>query len=64
MTTPPDGPRNDHGDDGSDNNDPFSEMLRRMFGEQAPNPEEIRRAMQQMSDQSAMPLDPAMFNPP
>ncbi|WGH83956.1 zinc-dependent metalloprotease [Auritidibacter ignavus] len=63
MTTPPDGPRNDHGDDGSDNNDPFSEMLRRMFGEQAPNPEEIRRAMQQMSDQSAMPLDPAMFNP-
>lgn len=44
MTTPPNRPGSDDGNA----EDPLAEMLRRMFGGDGPDPEEIRRAMGQM----------------
>lgn len=45
-----------------DDHDPMSEMFRRMFGGNAPDPEEIQRAMQQFGAQG-MPFDPSMMDP-
>lgn len=45
-----------------DDNDPMSEMFRRMFGENAPDPEEIQRAMNQFGG-GGMPFDPSMMDP-
>lgn len=45
-----------------DDHDPMSEMFRRMFGGNAPDPEEIQRAMQQFGAEG-MPFDPSMMDP-
>lgn len=45
-----------------DDHDPMSEMFRRMFGENAPDPEEIQRAMNQFGG-GGMPFDPSMMDP-
>lgn len=45
-----------------DDHDPMSEMFRRMFGDNAPDPEEIQRAMQQFGG-AGMPFDPSMMDP-
>ncbi len=45
-----------------DDHDPMSEMFRKMFGENAPDPEEIQRAMNQFGA-SGMPFDPSMMDP-
>src|SRR5699024_8034191 len=45
-----------------DDHDPMSEMFRKMFGEKAPDPEEIQRAMNQFGA-SGMPFDPSMMDP-
>ncbi|WP_343955812.1 zinc-dependent metalloprotease [Yaniella flava] len=45
-----------------DDHDPMSEMFRRMFGGDAPDPEEIQRAMNQFGA-SGMPFDPSMMDP-
>lgn len=45
-----------------DDQDPMSEMFRKMFGENAPDPEEIQRAMKQFGA-SGMPFDPSMMDP-
>src|SRR5699024_8922384 len=45
-----------------DDQDPMEEMFRRMFGGNAPDPEEIQRAMQQFGA-SGMPFDPSMMDP-
>jgi putative hydrolase len=45
-----------------DDHDPMSEMFRRMFGGNAPDPEEIQRAMNQFGG-AGMPLDPSMMDP-
>src|SRR5699024_2471773 len=45
-----------------DDQDPMSEMFRKMFGENAPDPEEIQRAMNQFGA-SGMPFDPSMMDP-
>ena len=45
-----------------DDHDPMSEMFRRMFGGDAPNPEEIQRAMNQFGA-AGMPFDPSMMDP-
>jgi len=45
-----------------DDHDPMSEMFRRMFGDNAPDPEEIQRAMQQFGAEG-MPFDPSMMDP-
>ncbi|HEY4536319.1 MAG TPA: zinc-dependent metalloprotease [Enteractinococcus sp.] len=45
-----------------DDQDPMAEMFRRMFGENAPDPEEIQKAMQQFGA-SGMPFDPSMMDP-
>ena len=45
-----------------DDNDPMSEMFRRMFGGDGPNPEEIQRAMNQFGG-AGMPFDPSMMDP-
>src|SRR5690625_1088404 len=52
----PQGPTN------GDENDPMAEMFRRMFGGNAPDPEEIQRAMNQFGA-SGMPFDPSMMDP-
>ncbi|GAA4474368.1 zinc-dependent metalloprotease [Enteractinococcus fodinae] len=44
-----------------DDHDPMSEMFRRMFGGNAPDPEEIQRAMNQFG--GGMPFDPSMMDP-
>lgn len=45
-----------------DDQDPMSEMFRRMFGGEGPNPEEIQRAMNQFGA-AGMPFDPSMMDP-
>src|SRR5690625_2012484 len=45
-----------------DDHDPMSEMFRRMFGGNAPDPEEIQRAMNQFGG-AGMPFDPSMMDP-
>src|SRR5690625_4434066 len=45
-----------------DDHDPMSEMFRRMFDDNAPDPEEIQRAMQQFGAEG-MPFDPSMMDP-
>jgi len=45
-----------------DDEDPMAEMFRRMFGGNAPDPEEIQRAMNQFGA-SGMPFDPSMMDP-
>jgi putative hydrolase len=66
MTNPPNGPGS------SDAEDPLSEMLRRMFGGDGPDPEELRRALGGMggapgSGQGGMPgglpFDPSQLDP-
>lgn len=52
----PQGPTN------GDENDPMAEMFRRMFGGNAPDPEEVQRAMNQFGA-SGMPFDPSMMDP-
>src|SRR5690625_837028 len=44
-----------------DDHDPMSEMFRKMFGENAPDPEEIQRAMNQFGS-SGIPSDTSMSN--
>src|SRR5699024_147425 len=44
-----------------DVHDPMSEIFRKMFGENAPDPEEIQRAMNQFGA-SGMPFDPSMMD--
>ena len=45
-----------------DDHDPMSEMFRRMFGGNAPDPEEIQRAMNQFGG-AGMSFDPSMMDP-
>lgn len=45
-----------------DDQDPMSELFRRMFGGDAPDPEEIQRAMQEFGA-AGMPFDPSMMDP-
>ena len=45
-----------------DDHDPMSDMFRRMFGGNAPDPEEIQRAMNQFGG-AGMPFDPSMMDP-
>lgn len=45
-----------------DDNDPMSEIFRRMFGGETPDPEEIQRAMNQFGA-AGMPFDPSMMDP-
>lgn len=67
--TPPDRPGNNNpsdSSDGSDPNDPLADMMRQMFGSNGPDPEEIRRAMEQLGSGTGgqgMPFDPSMMNP-
>ncbi|MDY6055151.1 zinc-dependent metalloprotease [Micrococcus sp.] len=55
-----DDPRTPGSDDGRD---PLQDMLRQMFGGQAPDAEEIRRAMQGMGGPGGMPFDPSALDP-
>ncbi|MFC7402005.1 zinc-dependent metalloprotease [Citricoccus sp. GCM10030269] len=66
MTNPPNGPGSPDGED------PLSEMLRRMFGEGGPDPEELRRALGELggsgtgaggSGAGGLPFDPSQLDP-
>ncbi|WP_298713792.1 zinc-dependent metalloprotease [Micrococcus sp. 2A] len=57
MTDHPQTPGSDDG------RDPLEDMLRQMFGGQAPDVEEIRRAMQGMGGTGGMPFDPSRLDP-
>ncbi|MEO9248981.1 zinc-dependent metalloprotease [Citricoccus nitrophenolicus] len=62
MTNPPNGPGSPDGDDA------LSEMLRRMFGANAPDPEELRRALGGMgggtgAGPGGLPFDPSQLDP-
>lgn len=62
MTTPPQRPDNDG--NGDDPQDQLAEMMRQMFGGNAPDPEKVRRAMEQLGGANgAMPFDPSQMNP-
>lgn len=65
MTTPPDGPGNGSSSQGGEPEDPLAEMMRRMFGGNGPDPDEVRRAMEQLGGGTGggMPFDPSMMNP-
>ncbi len=63
MTNPPNGPGSHDGED------PLSDMLRRMFGEGGPDPEELRRALEQMGGTGGpggtggLPFEPSQLDP-
>jgi putative hydrolase len=65
MTNPPNGPGSPDGED------PLSEMLRRLFGDGGPDPEEVRRALGGMGGApgaggpgaGGLPFDPSQLDP-